>query len=244
MCTVIFIPDGNRSYFASLRDENPLRARAMLPKIIQHDSGKVLAPVDPEGGGTWLGVTATGVVIILLNGGFEKHVRKEHYSKSRGLVVAELLQSEDPMSCWQKMVLDGIEPFTLLMYSEETLQQLVWDGSDKHSILLDDSHPHIFSSSTLYHETARIERKELFTNWINTNPAITSENLFSFFDANPDHENGFLINRKERVKTLSYSFLTIEKNGVAKIVYHDLVENTTHQCKIEFKYLLNHSLLK
>ena len=97
MCTVVFIPKGDKYFFASLRDESPLRPRAAVPTIYKEGDAVILSPIDAMAGGTWLGVTASGSIIILLNGGFKKHERKTNYRKSRGLIVTELLASNLPV---------------------------------------------------------------------------------------------------------------------------------------------------
>ena len=129
MCTVTFIPANGRYYFASLRDENPERQRAIIPEQI-YTAGKCsfIAPVDPLGGGTWAGVNELGNVIILLNGGFKNHTKKNDYVKSRGSIVTYLLKVEAPLNDWYLMELDNIEPFTLITWTGEKLFQLVWDG--------------------------------------------------------------------------------------------------------------------
>ena len=103
MCTVVFMPGSNKYYFASLRDEDPKRAKATTP-ILQADNNVMyLSPVDPVGGGTWIGVNEKGHVIILLNGGFEKHTDSGPYLKSRGIIVKELLTSAMPVVDWMLM---------------------------------------------------------------------------------------------------------------------------------------------
>lgn len=115
MCTVVFIPKGDKFYFASLRDESPLRPKAVVPDIYRGEDTVILSPIDALAGGTWLGVTSLGSVIILLNGGFEKHERKANYRKSRGLIVSELLASNLPVVNWNSMDMNGVEPFTLVV---------------------------------------------------------------------------------------------------------------------------------
>jgi uncharacterized protein with NRDE domain len=83
MCTVVYIPNNNgTSYFASLRDESPLRPKASIPKINDENEIKFLSPVDAYAGGTWIGVNDYNNVIILLNGAFENHKRRSFYRKS------------------------------------------------------------------------------------------------------------------------------------------------------------------
>lgn len=235
MCTVVFIPNTNKMFFASLRDESPLRPTAITPELFNIDNLTILSPRDALAGGTWLGINDHKNIIILLNGGFEKHEQKKDYRKSRGLIVSELLQSEMPIIDWELMKMHGIEPFTLIVWSDKILFKLIWDGSIKHRVKLDSKVPHIFSSSTLYSPNAKKDREELFQNWIAMNPPITKLSLLKFFNSVNDSENGFIMNRNEKVKTLSYSFIELTNNAIAELNYYDLQNFSHAQKKIHMK---------
>lgn len=222
MCTVVFIPGTDRHYFASLRDESPGRPVAMAPRKYYENNVGYLSPLDSQAGGSWIGVNTYGILIILLNGGFETHEKKKSYRKSRGLIVKELLLSDMPVIEWSLMNLDGIEPYTLIVASDKSLFKLVWDGQHKHRILLDNGRPHIFSSATLYNAQARIIRQTLFEKWISMNPSVTKLSLFNFFNSSTDKQNGFLIDRIGKTKTLSYTFVEIHPQVSARMDYYDM----------------------
>jgi Transport and Golgi organisation 2 len=235
MCTVLFIPKDNSVYFASLRDENPLRPKAIEPRKDISHTIQFLAPRDAFAGGTWIGVNEFNNVIILLNGGFENHIKQCNYKKSRGLIVVELLQSELPVIDWNLMDLTDIEPFTLVIWSDNNLFQLVWDGQNKHKNLIDSTVPHIWSSSTLYNQSAKENRRQLFINWAATDPVISQISLLNFFKSFVNNENGFIMNRTATLRTLSYSFLEIQNNDKAIFNYFDFsnLQNTYSTFKIQ-----------
>ena len=234
MCTVVFIPKGGKYFFASLRDENPLRPRAAVPTIYKDADAVILSPIDAMAGGTWLGVTDSGNVIILLNGGFEKHERKVNYRKSRGLIVTELLASNSPVESWNLMDMQVVEPYTLVVWNEGNLFQLVWDGEQKHYVLLKPDQPYIWSSATLYDQQAGTYRSELFYQWIGINTPVSSLSLFDFFKSFTDRENGFLMNRNEQTKTLSYTFIELQLDNSAEMQYHDFLSGSYQNKKIWF----------
>ena len=223
MCTVVFIPQKDSLCFASLRDENTTRQMALPPCIFYTGGNKYIAPVDTMSGGTWAGVNENGNVIVLLNGGFENHQKKETYAASRGLVVKELLTDTMPVIGWGLMNLTNIEPFTLIVWADEKLFQLVWDGVHKHRILLPQNKTHIFSSVTIYNSRARDNRATLFNRWAAKKTVVSRLCLLDFFMAWDDKENGFVINRLGQIKTLSYTFIRVKKKDVASICYHDFV---------------------
>lgn len=234
MCTVAFIPYNNRFYFASLRDENPGRERASVPVYRQSNGITFLAPVDPLGGGTWVGVNETGNLVVLLNGGFENHSKNTAYAKSRGLIVVDMLGSYQPINEWDLMNLENIEPFTLIVWAEENLFRLVWDGQQKHKISLALDTAHIWSSATLYDTAARARREELFKEWVAEKEAVSKSSLIGFLKTHNDPENGFFINREERFKTLSYTFIEMVPGNTAEISYYDLSSGKDTSAAINF----------
>ena len=233
MCTVIFTSAKNKITFASLRDENPERPLAKSPETYISKNIKFLMPQDPLAGGTWVGINEFMNVIILLNGGFENHLKKEIYQKSRGQIVKELLLSVTPVIDWHLLDLSDIEPFTLIVWSKDNLFELVWDGKEKHRKILDSSVSHIWSSSTLYDDFSKNERAHLFHDWVKKNQEITNLKLLNFFKSNKDEENGFVINRNEKMKTLSYSFIELYDSQNASFDYYDLQNFNYSTSKIE-----------
>ncbi len=235
MCTVLFIPKDNSVYFASLRDENPFRPKALEPNIYGSDHIQFTAPKDAEAGGTWVGANEFNNVIILLNGGFETHIKHTNYKKSRGLIVLELLQTELPVIDWNLMPMADIEHFTLIVWSDNNLFHLVWDGQQKHKYLLDASIPHIWCSATLYNPAVKEKRRQLFENWTATNPIFSQQSILTFFRTYMDKENGFIMNRNNTLRTLSYSFLEVYKDEQITFDYFDFIthQNTKVSIKIQ-----------
>jgi len=168
MCTVTFVPLGNKNFvLTSNRDVSYKRAPASPPEIHVEQGVDLLYPRDEEAGGTWIGSSYDSRLLCLLNGGFENHVRKMPYRKSRGLIVTELLAAKDLSSALESVDLKDIEPFTLVIVDwkdELTLGEFVWDGSQKHRKRLPIV-AHIWSSSTLFDPEMRDTRKHWFEDW-------------------------------------------------------------------------------
>lgn len=235
MCTVVFIPGGDRCFFASLRDESPTRPRSSKPGIRKVSGTEILSPVDAMAGGSWLGVNENGHTIVLLNGGFSNHERRGSYRKSRGLIVTELLSKSSPVASWNLMAMDNIEPYTLVVFESGNLFQLVWDGEEKHATQLNKNLPYIWSSTTLYDHRARKQRGELFQQWIATNTPVSGQQLLCFFTSFKDGVNGFLINRDEQIRTLSFTFIELKINEWATMQYIDLLEHEDYHSNISFQ---------
>ncbi len=236
MCTVVFLPNNGQFCFASLRDESPLRQAALVPSIYTKHHTKFIAPLDAQAGGTWVGTNEFGNVIILLNGGFENHIRQVNYRKSRGLIVKELLAVAAPVSNWLEMDLTNIEPFTLVVFSDNNLYQLVWDGQIKHSVSLDATQPYLWSSATLYNSAAKAKRKQLFKQWLSLHPEVSNQSILSFFQSVNDTTNGFLINRSATMQTLSYSYINVAET--AQFNYHDFLNATKSTTTLALKQMV------
>lgn len=86
MCTVTLIRSDRGVRVVCNRDERRSRGLALPPIEHEHDARRVLYPVDPESGGTWIGVNDAGVVACLLNATPPKGAGSRG-SRSRGEVV-------------------------------------------------------------------------------------------------------------------------------------------------------------
>jgi uncharacterized protein with NRDE domain len=217
MCTVTFVNSNDRFIITSNRDEKIARPKAIEPKNYLINHKKVFFPKDAKAGGTWYAVDENANVIVLLNGAREKHIRKESYKKSRGLVVLDLIGSDSILKEWQRIELELIEPFTLVVFENLRLFQLRWDGQLKESLQLDENANHIWSSATLYSQEIRESRAEWFTKFMNSHQNVTENDLYDFHrhTQENDIENGLVINRDNLLKTLSITQSVIDKNKVS-----------------------------
>lgn len=224
MCTVSFVKVENKVIITSNRDEMVLRPSAIKPKNYIVNGKNIIFPKDPKGGGTWFAVDHTGTILVLLNGADEKHVQKGSYRKSRGLIVLDIISNLSPKEYWGEIDLDNIEPFTLVLYQREALFQLRWNGLKKESIELNVNQQHIWSSATLYPETIRKERAELYYSFLNKQDIVSEKDLYHFhrYTDQDNHQNGLVINRNNQMKTLSITQAISEQNKVA-IRHYDLI---------------------
>lgn len=73
------------------RDESRSRAHGRPPAIHRFGGVRVLAPGDPDGGGTWLGVDTAGRTVCILNAAEPEGRSLPERPRSRGLVVRDVL---------------------------------------------------------------------------------------------------------------------------------------------------------
>lgn len=224
MCTVSFVNANGKIIITSNRDEKTLRPNAIEPQNYLVNNKKVIFPKDKKGGGTWFAVDEHSTILVLLNGAEEKHILKESYRKSRGLIVLDLISSISAVKEWESINLENIEPFTLVLFENSKLYQLRWNEIEKSTIELNTTQSHIWSSSTLYSKEIREKRANWFYTFLDTKPEVTEDELFNFhrYTEADNTEHGLVINRNDTLKTLSITQTVIEKNKVG-IHYTDLI---------------------
>jgi hypothetical protein len=224
MCTVSFVNAYGKIIITSNRDEKIIRPNAIEPKTYQLNNKNVIFPKDNKAGGTWYAIDEHSNVLVLLNGAEEKHILKESYRKSRGLIVLDLISSESPLEAWKTIDLNNIEPFTLVLFENQNLYQLRWNESEKSILELDTNQSHIWSSSTLYSKEIRGKRANWFSAFLDTQPEVNEEELFNFhrYTEEDNNEHGLVINRNDVLKTLSITQTVLEQNKIT-IQYSDLI---------------------
>lgn len=89
MCTVAILPRPGGFVLGHNRDESVARARGIPPELRHVRGTAVLAPIDPDAGGTWVAVNDRGIAVCVLNAREppERILPPEPYS--RGLVALE-----------------------------------------------------------------------------------------------------------------------------------------------------------
>lgn len=204
MCTVSFVPLKNGFCITSNRDESIEREKAIPPQKYIINNKAVYFPKDPKAGGTWFAHDNKNC-IVLLNGAKEKHIVKERYRKSRGLIVTQLIASKNLIAEWNEIDLEAIEPFTLVVFYQEKLFQLQWNEVEKSFLELEATKSYIWSSSTLYEKEIRAERASWFQVFMVSNEVTTPQKLLQFhqFTQGENKKYGLQINRNNLLKTVS-----------------------------------------
>ncbi len=239
MCTVTFIPLDNQNFvFTNNRDEAPDR-ETLNPSIYSINDIDTLFPSDKRAGGTWLGLSGKNRLVCVLNGGFTFHERRPNYRKSRGVVVKELLVSNHILEDLKSYDYTDIEPFTLIVLeyqNELRLYELVWDGDASHFKQLPIV-PKIWSSSSLYSETMKEERKTWFETYKSLNN-LKAESVLQFHhEAGQGNDHYGIIMDRFFVRTTSIS--QIEKT---QDKLHWRYENLQSQDVTNYSFDIAHQL--
>jgi Transport and Golgi organisation 2 len=244
MCTVTFIPLKNRYVITSNRDEQHTRKMAVAPSIYTICRNKLLFPKDETASGTWITLHENGNAAVLLNGAFKNHTRSGSYKKSRGLILLEIINTKFPVRHFTRMDFANIEPFTIVVFEDNSLYECRWDGKQKHCVQLRKNRAHIWSSATLYSSEATKKREQWLAAFLNKHPNPTQQDIFHFhqFGGNGDSFNGLKIDRNGLVSTVSITSISLD-NESGSMKYLDLKENKLTEKEIPFLYYLHDEAL-
>ncbi len=229
MCTVSFVPAGDKCFIAHNRDEKNIRPRAIEPRQYRVGGHELLFPRDTQAGGSWIAVNANGAAAVLLNGAFVKHVPQPPYRKSRGLVLLDIIAADDIYRGWQRTGLQDIEPFTVVLWDKGSLYEGRWDGEQKHTVQLDALSAHTWSSVTLYTDTVIASREQWFARWRQQYPQPRLEDMVQYHlmggDGNP--QNDLRMNRDNRMLTVSITAMELQSDQ-CRVHYLDLLRQANH----------------
>ena len=218
MCTVSFYKNNDQVILTSNRDEHFKRGNALPPLKYSTQNFQSIYCQDTKSLGTWMALRNDGTAIVLLNGAFEKHRHEPLYKKSRGLVLLDIINNKNCLQTFKGYDLTKIEPFTIILYSNDRLFECIWNGSKKHMEEKFVKQASIWSSVTLYELPYRLRKKALYEQLIKSKDKLNTEDLLQFHNSKEDLENGFVINRNNQL--LTFSITQIVLNKTSKIFYH------------------------
>ena len=224
MCTVTYLPIREGFILTHNRDEAPTRS----PQCIEQVSlgGRLcLFPRDTGAGGAWIAAVQDGPTVCLLNGAFVRHERNPPYRRSRGLILMDFLEQPDWESFVSAYDLENIEPFTFLFFHRQQVNELRWDGQQRHVRYLDPHEPAFWCSATLYPPLMQDARERVFRQWllVQAQPIAPEAALLLHRTGSVgDSENDYVMNRDNRVRTVSITQVVMEPP--LQMSYHDLLE--------------------
>jgi hypothetical protein len=182
MCTVSVVPHGTGVRVVCNRDERRTRPAALPPALNHLGGTRAFFPIDPEGGGTWIGVNDAGLVVTLLNahptnaaGSRQQAVgrsdtrnrdRREGVERSRGLIVRELLgcaSFAQAIAAAAETDARTFAPFRLVILQSRSVAVVTSDGGV--SLIRTQAHlnePLLFTSSSLGDAVVELPRRRLF----------------------------------------------------------------------------------
>lgn len=221
MCTLTHIPLASNNFvWTQNRDESVGRA---TNELFIDSEIQILYPKDPLSGGSWIATSKQGRVVSLLNGAFVKHPYAPSTIKSRGIVVLDCISASNVQDFLENYVLDGVEPFTMIIRDNDSMWELRWDKTKKHIYPLNINFPYIWSSSTLYDAYHKFLRQSLFLQFLKQKSNLNQESILDFHlnAAVGDLQNNLKMKRAY-VQTVSITSVSVQQDKM-HMYYHDLV---------------------
>ncbi len=175
MCTISWIPEPGGYRLWMNRDEARSRAAARGPRALRLRLGSAVAPLDPQGGGSWIGATAGGMSLALANAyaglpaSGAAAAKAEFGARtgpvSRGLLLMEALgrgEGEAVRRMVAEKDLSAYRPFRLCVFEPDApVRRLDWDGEALSETMVEEAGLVATSSSWQPEEVAR-RRAALF----------------------------------------------------------------------------------
>jgi hypothetical protein len=224
MCTVSIVPDANGFRLMSNRDERRDRAAARQPTVETFGARAAIMPIDPVGGGSWLGVNDAGLAAALLN----RHAPLQSDAPSclsRGLIVRDALACDSLDEAREAVLaLDAaaFQPFRLVLVQNRRIALIAGDRRVLAGVDAALDRPYMFTASSLGDLFVDAPRRRLF------------ECLMA--DSNTRHQGQRLFHRHQWIDKRGISVL-MEREDAAT-VSRTLVEVTERCLALEYESLI------
>ncbi|HLP84581.1 MAG TPA: NRDE family protein [Phycisphaerales bacterium] len=233
MCTVSVIPVARGFRVMVNRDESVLRPAALPPAwrtILAGDGTPIRAiwPVDPSGGGTWVGASERGLLLTLLNYNLESApgVPREVVTtglRSRGEIIPQLLThatADDAASALERSDLRCYGPFRLLAIDHvggqdagPRIREMRWDMQTL-DVREAVTPPACFASSGLGDSLVRV-RGDLFSKMVSERGAEAATQEAFHEHAWPHATHLSVMMSRKGVQTVSVSTVEVSEGAGA-----------------------------
>jgi len=244
MCTLTYrLTDQGYQLFFN-RDEQKTRAIAKAP-ILNHEL-KSAFPIDPAGGGTWIGVHESGLSLALLNNYQAQIDPLLKDFTSRGTIIPLLLA--DPEHVHEKILsmdLSVYQAFKLCIFSgrlslqnrsDEKAIAYVWDGKKLTHSKLSVLNALPITSSSIELENVTHHRKQVFKRLINK---ASTEQDYQRFHQNQMGGGKYSVKMfREDAQTVSFTQISVHnKQALGEKVTIEYSDYLTPKSELEKLFL-------
>jgi hypothetical protein len=148
----------------------------------------------------------------------------------------EIAEADNMLLFFKNILLDEIEPFSVVLFENKKLYRLTWNGMYRSVTQLLSQTSYIFSSATLYSDDVQHRRRQWLYNYLQQTKEVNSHSVLNFHTAYnvEDKENGLIIERPESCSTLSISQALVSDDAI-QLTHVDLKNGQTYQQSIVVK---------
>lgn len=214
MCTLSWRrePDGAYEVFFN-RDEKKSRSVAEPPRVHGGSDGRFLAPVDPDGGGTWMLANRQGLLVCLLNRWHEESPVLKEPILSRGRLVMDMGGMENVPAVEERLRmvdLRAVRPFTMVGF--DLVGERAWNWNGRQLMVERPACP--LTSSSFHFEEVAAARTRRFQD-LSCSPAARAELLERFHADTDDGPSAFTVRMcRADAQTMSRSEVRVDRQGV------------------------------
>jgi len=216
MCTVSWVHQAEGYHLLCNRDEKRTRGTAFAPQVVTRGGVRYVAPVDSDGGGTWLSVNEFGVSLCLLNG--RASVQASNARSSRGLLVGELAWAPSARECslWLRHLdLRRYAPFSLAILEPRQSAILAqWNG-DK--LTLDPAGDSLMPLTSSSHDAEGVRRSRLneFARRVGGARSVDPASLYWFHSSHGVAPDGYSpCMHRDDAETVSFSWVIVSRESI------------------------------
>jgi hypothetical protein len=194
------------------RDELRTRRRADGPRVTDVRDRRVVAPRDPDGGGTWIAVSDAGLAFVLLNrnrGDARDEARGRRWS--RGVIIPAVWDCRSLAAVSSRLTGRSwlTRPFTLLVVDDETCVEYAGVDDVATPVGCHRVPRAMWTTSSCDAVAAQVSRQRLFDRLVSTADPVAQDRFHALPDRHHPHR-GVLMSRGD---ACTVSVTTVEMTG-------------------------------
>ena len=219
MCTATWLRCPGTFHLLHNRDELRTRLPALPPHCHNRNGVRILAPIDADAGGTWIGVNEFKLAACLLNR-YDPIAYAGPFTSRGQLILHALTGSTINNACMHIVSLDlnTFQPFTLVfLQSDVSVQVLDWNGTTLNHTQDADSRLPLVSSS--YDQTAASQiRKVAFAALPTPHSVQDLQEYHASHGASGPDALSVCMSRAD-ARTVSFTHIEVSPSTI-KLTYH------------------------
>ena len=217
MCTLTWVKQDSSYEIFFNRDELLTRQEEIPPSLHKKDRVQFLAPVDPQGQGTWVGVNDRGVTLCLANMYPSRRIEGKHY-KSRGQLLWSLLANPSLRDVIDQLKGQDLKEFLEFRIVGFSLREKICilqfnEGELKINTDAEDCYP--ITSSSFQSQVVQDGREKHFEEIVGRSRKLTAEILDNYQKSTYPTLSAYSVcMKRDNACTKSYSRIKVDEKEI------------------------------